>query len=136
MKYTPRHYAEAYLDLSKDQSVKDLISLTKNFWRLVYSHKRFTWRNKILQEVIKLWNERQGIKRVELALGRQVVDNDLEVLRDQLSQKLGKEVELNTVIKPHLLGGLVLQIDDSRWDVSLKGRLDKLYTSLSGQNDN
>ncbi len=135
MKYSPRHYAQAYLDLTANVAKSDLINLTKNFWQLVYKHKRFAWRHKIMKEVVNLWNERQGIKSVEVSLGRAVDDKQLQNLQAMLGKNFGKEVELKTSIKPHLLGGLVLQVDDTRLDASLKGRLDNLYNVLSGQNN-
>ncbi|MBU1039408.1 F0F1 ATP synthase subunit delta [Patescibacteria group bacterium] len=136
MRYTPRHYAETYLELSKNQSPTGLIKLTKNFWQLVYRHKHFTWRDRIIKEVERLWNEHQNIKPIELTLGRPTTDKILESLSQELSKKLDKEVELKTVIKPHLLGGAILKIDDTRFDASLKGKLDKLYLNLSGQSNN
>jgi len=133
MKYTPRLYAQAYLNAASTTPVKDLPALTKNFWRLLWRHKKFSWHKRIIKEFIQLWNEQSGIKTVQIATSRPLDKATADRLTQAIAYSLKQAVEANFIIKPHLLGGTVVQIDDRRFDASVKGRLDSLYSTLAGQ---
>lgn len=132
MKYTPRTYAQAYLATIASHKSAEVSKITRNFWQLVWRHKHFNWRYQIISEIKKLWLEQHGLVEAEVASARPLTAGVVRDLKKILSLFTGSEVEINSVIKPHLLGGVVVTIDNTRFDASLKGRLDNLYNHLAG----
>lgn len=55
---------------------------------------------------------------------------DVEKIKQSLSEKLGKKVELSQELDPSLIGGFLVTIDGKMIDNSLKHKLTNLKTSL------
>ncbi|MBF0342889.1 MAG: ATP synthase F1 subunit delta [Nitrospirae bacterium] len=53
-----------------------------------------------------------------------------ERLKDSLKSRLNKEVEIEYVIDPAIIGGFVVKVEGYVFDVSLKGQLAKLREAL------
>lgn len=68
---------------------------------------------------------------VDVATARPLTEAVRKELSQALAELVQKQVELVNSIKPHLLGGTVLTIGDTRLDASLKGRIDDLYNHLT-----
>jgi F-type H+-transporting ATPase subunit delta len=47
-------------------------------------------------------------------------------LAARLSELSGKQVELNVIVDPHVVGGLVAQVEDTLYDGSVRSRLQEL----------
>ena len=133
MKVTPRSYAEAYLELAERVAPKGLSDLAHEFWNLVARQRRFAWRKRILHEVEELSRERSGRVLVEVTTAREGSGEIIKTLERGLAKGLGKEIEVRSQVKPHLLSGVVVEVGDKRYDASLKGRLDALERALAGE---
>jgi len=59
-------------------------------------------------------------------------DGELERLREALSRKYGKEVHLNTIVDPTIIGGLKISIGDDVIDGTIAGRLEDARRQLAG----
>ena len=57
---------------------------------------------------------------------------ELEVLKAALKKRFGREVELSTAIDASLIGGAVVRSGDLLIDGSMKGKLERLETELTG----
>ena len=55
-------------------------------------------------------------------------------LRETLSKRLSKEVSLSIEVDESLLGGLIVRIQDSLFDSSVKSRMEKLTRNLKNKN--
>lgn len=75
--------------------------------------------------------ESKNKKRVELVSAEPVGEEQKKKLASALKAKYGFEPLIEEKLDSSLLGGAVLRIGDRILDLSLKGRLDKLSTSLS-----
>ena len=53
---------------------------------------------------------------------------------EKLQSKLGGIIELETEINPNIIGGYILQIEDNRWDASVKGQLQNIKNNLRENN--
>ena len=56
--------------------------------------------------------------------------NEKTKLNKQLSDQLGKKIELTESVDESLIGGVVIRIGDKVLDGSIKGRLDSMRSSL------
>ncbi len=57
-------------------------------------------------------------------------DNQLEALRGQLARMTGGAPILNVATDPELIGGIVIQVGDLRYDASVQNRLAQLRLRL------
>ena len=132
MRFTPTTYAAAYLGAAQDSSATELKAVTSRFWALVWRHRHWGWRRKIIDQVVRLRQAQAGVRGVELSVAKPLSDSATAKLKRELEKAVGQEIELNVTLKPHLLAGIVLTIDDTRYDASLKGKIDSLYHTLAG----
>lgn len=132
MKESPTAYARAFVGLTKGKRASEIADIAARFWQAVYKRRRFTWRKQIIAEVSRLWQEAHGETAVRIATARELTPAEQRSLERELKTALKTDVTLELELKPHLLAGAVVTVGDSRYDASLKGRLDSLYRALSG----
>ena len=72
----------------------------------------------------------QGIATVRVA--RPLADADRQRLTDALSRQRGREVHLNVVVEPGLIGGIRVEIGDDVIDGTVSSRLDEAARALAG----
>ncbi len=132
MRFTPATYANLYLGLAREVAPRELPAVTARFWQLVWKHRHWGWRQRIVSEVVTLWRKESGVTGVELAVAKPLTEAAETKLKRELTKAVGQEVELTVSVKPHLLSGLVVTVGDRRYDASLKGRIDSLYHQLAG----
>lgn len=74
--------------------------------------------------------EQKGIVRAQVQSAVALQPAQLDALNARLKNMLGREIALDSVVKPELLGGLTLKIGSKLYDASVAGRLDALKRSL------
>lgn len=72
----------------------------------------------------------QGVATVRVA--RPLSDADRQRLADALSRQHGREVHLNVVVEPGLIGGIRVEIGDDVIDGTVVSRLDEATRALAG----
>ncbi|MFH1866540.1 MAG: F0F1 ATP synthase subunit delta [Patescibacteria group bacterium] len=131
MKKTPRLYAKQLVVQALKQPSK-LETIVSDFWLMVLKNKHFGWRKRIIQEIDQIWHESTGEPQVEVITGRELKPDEQQVIKEQLEQiSPTKMFTITWLTKPHLLGGVVVTINGVRFDLSLKGKIDKLYYQLA-----
>lgn len=133
MRLTPRHYAEAYLVLAEQVHAKQLPELARRFWELVARERKFAWRKRIMLEAEELHLLRAGGTKASVQTAREPSPDVKRLIEHGLEKSLGKAVQIEYAVKPHLLSGAVIEVGDRRYDGSLKGRLDALERALAGE---
>lgn len=132
MKLSPTLYAQAFVELARGTPARELPELAARLWRTVFRHRRFGWRQPIVAEVTRLWQQAHGVQPVRVAAAHELSEPAQGKLARELGAALNAKVELEVEYKPHLLAGAVVTVGDTRYDASLKGRLDRLYRALAG----
>lgn len=135
MKISPHQYARAYLAAASDSSPAKREIIAKNFWQLVWRRGHMKWSKTILSNVKTLLNEQHGVQSAQVITPQALSDSQKSHLANQLSKAVGKQMQLEYQIKPHLLAGMIVTINDQRFDASLKGRVDSLYSALAHDNN-
>jgi F-type H+-transporting ATPase subunit delta len=72
----------------------------------------------------------QGVATVRVA--RPLSDADRQRLTDVLSRNYGREIHLNVVVDPEVLGGIRVETGDDVIDGTVSGRLDEARRRLAG----
>jgi len=114
-----------------DDSKDGLRTGLENFVRLMAEYGRLT----ILPEIARLYHayraEFEKSMEVTLTSAKPLDNQQEETLKQALSRRLNREINLNVQIDDSLLGGAIIQAGDFVIDGSVRGKLDKLSTQLA-----
>ena len=72
----------------------------------------------------------EGVATVRVA--QPLTDQERERLRQSLSQQYGREIHVNEVVDPDVIGGIRVEIGDDVIDGTVAGRLDDARRRLVG----
>jgi F-type H+-transporting ATPase subunit delta len=84
----------------------------------------------IVEEYGRLADEAEGRVRATATTAVELGDPEQRRLAGDLSRRLGKDVRLEVVVDPGIIGGLVLQLGDRVIDASIRSRLQQLRRRL------
>lgn len=84
----------------------------------------------VFEQFIKLYNEHAGIISVEVTSAMELGKEEVKKLTTSLEQRTGKKVELSFSVKPELRGGLMVRIEDTVIDGTVKRKLEELELLL------
>jgi F-type H+-transporting ATPase subunit delta len=105
-------------------------SLVLRFLRVLNRHERLGLLRQVIREARAIWDQRNHRIPVRVQSAVELDDNQLNALRDRLGRMTGATPILNVSTDPSLIGGLVVQIGDLRYDASVKNRLVQLRQRL------
>jgi F-type H+-transporting ATPase subunit delta len=78
----------------------------------------------------RVFEERQGIVRAELALAGPLTPEQEQLLRQALGRMVGKKVKLQPRISADVIGGVQIRIGSTVYDGSVRGQLEALRKRL------
>ncbi|MBS1548898.1 MAG: ATP synthase F1 subunit delta [Bacteroidetes bacterium] len=125
-------FATPFIDAKKKASASEQIFSTfseasKNFIQLVIKQGRETQLKNIAQEFIYKVEDIQGVQRITLTTASELSQTNLEgILKSTPLFDSNKKYDLETIIKPEILGGYILRIGDQQVDASVKTKLSNL----------
>lgn len=132
MKINSKKYALAFLAAIENKSKAEINKVMKDFVILLAKNNVLGQTDKILQEIVKILDERAGIISAQVTSARvlssEMKKNIIEKIKD-LTDK--KEVVLETNIDIRLIGGLVMRYQDKVWDSSLKTKINNLRSKIA-----
>ncbi|MBI4463973.1 MAG: ATP synthase F1 subunit delta [Acidobacteria bacterium] len=111
-------------------STLGLDPLTKNFLIVVIDHDRMPLLEEIVEAFETLLDQRLGIAVAEITTARPLEEIEKQELAEALRARTGKQVRMNFVLDPSLLGGVMARVGSSIYDGSVRGILERLRTEL------
>jgi F-type H+-transporting ATPase subunit delta len=114
---------EAALNKIFSEHVGELMT---RFIHLVAKKERAELLNEIVVGFVDLYNIEAGIIEVEARTAKPLSDSQVKELTKVLEKSTGKTVELSTKEQPELKGGLLVKIDDTIIDGTIKHKLEQL----------
>jgi len=97
-----------------------------NFLKVVVEHGRFDCLRAMNKTARRLYNESRGRVEVQVKTAEALDSKTRELVVDRLTASLGKEVEINAVVDPSIIGGMVVRVGDKVFDGSVSNRLSRL----------
>lgn len=101
-----------------------------NFMKILVENGCFSLIGGCCEEFVKLYNKENNIEVVTIFSSVELSDKQKERLKNKLSLKLKKTIELQEKIDKSLIGGLKLSFDGEMLDGSVKSRLDEIKEIL------
>ena len=106
--------------------------LIRNFLRLTAEKGRIGQIEDIAREFDRLMAREERRLNVELTTARELSDDEVRELLQQIEGASGRKVEATRKVDPSLIGGFVLEAGSMRVDASVRGRLEGLRRELVG----
>jgi F-type H+-transporting ATPase subunit delta len=105
-------------------------SLTLNFFNLLLVNKRERYLPDILRNFKSLYKLNKGIKSAELTISAKIDDKFKSTFKELLKKTFNSEIELEEKIKPEIIGGFILKVEDEQYDASISSALAKIRKKL------
>ncbi|MAR64183.1 MAG: ATP synthase F1 subunit delta [Rickettsiales bacterium] len=93
------------------------------FFKIVAEHSKLFLLEKIYYEFKKLLDVSDGVTEVTVTTTEPIEKSFEKKIVESLSKKLNKKIRLNKLIKPELIGGIIIKIDSIMIDNSIKTKL-------------
>lgn len=106
--------------------------VARNTIKLLAQRKRLAIMPYITRSLERATDERSGVVRASVTTAAQLSEPFYTRLKEELEKSTGKRVQLDRSVDPELLGGVVTRIGDQVIDGSLRTKLAKMKTTLTG----
>ena len=104
--------------------------LTLSFLLLIAKNKREVHIPGICRNFLGLTRKDQNIKSALLTTASEINSESIKKIEELLGEELNATIELSTNIKPEIIGGLLLRLDDKQLDASVATQLKKIKQKL------
>jgi F-type H+-transporting ATPase subunit delta len=110
----------------------NLDPLTSNFLGVLAQNRRLKELPAIAKAFRALAANHRGEVTAEVTSAHALTDDQVEALKTQLRQRVGRDVNVDLAVDASLLGGLVVKIGSQMIDSSIKTRLNSLAHAMKG----
>lgn len=109
---------------------KDTDPVTRQFLHLLIEKRRESILRTVHDEFRILSDEARGLVRAEATVATALADADRAALVEGLHTRTGKQIELDVRVDPVILGGVVVRMQDTIIDGSVRGALERLREQM------
>lgn len=131
MKFTPAHYANALYEALEDAQAKDHDKILDNFVKTLVEQNDLRMFDQIEEEFDRLEKAKQGVRIADVASAKPLSKQSEKAIIDKLNKIAKSDVVIRKKIDESLIGGVVIKMDDTLIDASLKRSLEELKNNLS-----
>jgi len=124
----PKTYAQALYGALSEVGEKDHDRVLDNFVKILNQNGDLGRYGQIEAEYQKLEAVGRGIKEVQLTTASNL---DPKEIIAHLNKVVGGKAEIRHKVDPGIIGGVVVRVDDTLIDASLKSNLDKLRKQIA-----
>lgn len=107
--------------------------LTMNFLKILVHNNRVQYLLAISRVFIDIYNLKKGIKSGILTTAMELEPAMKKRMTELLKSIFKTNVELESEVKPSVIGGFILRVEDQQYDASMSTQLKKLKTSLKAK---
>ena len=95
--------------------------------------EKFFFKRKVdifLKDFILICSKNRGEISAKLTVAKELNENEINKIKDELSQNFGSNVKLNYNCDPNLIGGLIMQVESVMIDTSIKNKLQQIENKM------
>ncbi len=130
MKHTVKQYAEALHDTLNSTAPKDIDTVLDNFVKVLAASNDLKLFPEIEEELHRLDLKAKGKTLAHVTSASTLSPESEKNIVNQLNDLIKGKVELKKKIDKDLVGGVVIQMEDTLIDASVKKSLQDLKTNL------
>lgn len=105
---------------------------TRSFLGVLAENRRLSQLPAIIRAFRELAARHRGETAAEVTSAHPLSDDQVIELKQQLRQRVGREVSVELAVDPALLGGLVVRVGSQMIDSSIRTRLNALASAMKG----
>jgi F-type H+-transporting ATPase subunit delta len=102
-----------------------------NFMKILIDKRRGAAVSGIYSEYVTMVDEKKGVVKAVVESAIELTSEEQIALTEKLAKVTQREVRLTCVVKPEVIGGLIVRIGDKVIDGSVKSRLDIMKDNLA-----
>ena len=108
----------------------NLNNLLKKFLNFLIVKRRFFYVEKILKDFVIICSKNRGEIFAKLTVAKELNEDQINKIKNDLSQNFGSEVKLKYNYDPDLIGGLIMQVESVMIDTSIKNKLQQIENKM------
>ncbi|MGI9408339.1 MAG: F0F1 ATP synthase subunit delta [Hyphomicrobiaceae bacterium] len=105
-------------------------ALTANFFKLVATNRRLFSVPDMIKAFRALLAQHRGEVSADVTSAVPLDDAQMTSLKATLKETMGQDVQMNTMVDPSILGGLIVKVGSRMVDSSLKTKLNNLKVAM------
>ena len=109
---------------------ESICQLSYDFLMLLFSNKRENYIVAIFRNFKALYKEHEGIKSAEITISSAIDENIKKKFLALLEKTFSSKIELTEHMKPEIIGGFILKVEDQQYDASVSSGLNKIRKRL------
>lgn len=109
-----------------------IAKIVQNFLFVVANNGRAGELPAMLNRFIELAAKARGAVKAEVSSAQKLSSAQIDDLKKSLGRAFKAEVEIETEVKPELIGGLIVKIGSRLFDDSIQTKLENMKLSLKG----
>ena len=127
--------------IARDQAVKAvgasaevmrLDPITSNFLGVLAQNRRLRQLSQIIRAFNMLAAQHRGETTAEVTSAHPLTDDQVNALKTNLKNRLGRDVAVDLSVDPAILGGLVVKVGSQMIDGSIRTKLNNLAHAMKG----
>ncbi len=128
MRLSASQYAQALYDALNESDSKSHDLIMDRFVKILAQNGDLNLQQKIEEEYLRIERKSRGIKEAEVTVARDIEINSS--LIHNLNEIMGNKVEIKKRVDEGIVGGIVVRVEDTLIDASIKMQLNKLNQNL------
>ena len=101
-------------------------NLLKNFLSFLINKRRFFYVEQILKIFIETCSKKRGELKAELKSAKELSGVEISKITDELTKNFNSKIKLNYKHDQSLIGGLIVQVESTMVDTSIKNKLQQI----------
>lgn len=126
----PRVSEQQLLEIITALCGNSLSATRLNFIKILISAGRLKYAAQMSVLFEQHWAEAEGRLDVNVISAYELMPEQKTSIAEAMARRLGKKINVSSLVDQSLIGGMVVRAGDSVIDVSLRGQLDELRRSL------
>ena len=125
-KISTKQYAKALFDATEGKSEKEVDEVTKAFAQILHERQELHRAQEIARVFKSIWKRVYGVSEVRVETAEPISETMLKELKKRYAK-----ADIVHEVNDSLIGGAIVQIDDTRIDSTISGALTQLKQTLS-----
>jgi len=114
----------------KEVFEKKVNGITMGLLNLLIENKRPALLNLVAKEYIVIYDFLQGVEVAQVTSAVPLTKEIEKTILKRVEESIGKEITLNNIVDPSIIGGFVLRVGDKLYDSSVSYRLKDLLSQF------
>ena len=106
--------------------------LLKKFLCFLIEKRRLFFLKNILRNFVDICSQKRGEVKAKLVAAKKLSNEEIEKIKNELSNDITNKIKLEYKQDPSLIGGLIIQIGSAMIDTSIKSKLKQLENKMIG----